>query len=276
MTERRRRQVAQKSLINAAKRKTKRDSGANPETSRNTPQQLSFYEGLESLIEDRAVSPLEKMAGFPVYCSRQIITAFIERYHYFEMVLEIPGSIIDCGVGSGLEFMAFYHLSSILEPYHYTREIVGFDTFAGFPAISREDVSSGRASHLKVGGLKFQTYDALSRALSIHDGNRALGHIPKGRLYKGDVCETLPKFLAENPQLVVALLYLDVDLYVPTRCILDLLLDRVPKGGVIVFDELNHRDYPGETRAVVEALGLRNLRLRRLPFASTTSYCVME
>ena len=31
-----------------------------------------------------------------------------------------------------------------------------------------------------------------------------------------------------------------------------MLYERVPKGGIIIFDELNHEDYPGETIAVIE------------------------
>ena len=43
----------------------------------------------------------------------------------------------------------------------------------------------------------------------------------------------------------------------------------MPKGAVIVFDELNHSDYPGETMAVMEVLGIRNLELKRVPEATT-------
>jgi hypothetical protein len=51
---------------------------------------------------------------------------------------------------------------------------------------------------------------------------------------------------------------------------------RIPKGGVIVFDELNNAAWPGETAAVQEALGLSALRIRRLPYEPHISYCVVE
>jgi len=38
---------------------------------------------------------------------------------------------------------------------------------------------------------------------------------------------------------------------------------------------LNHGDYPGETLAVMETLGLRNIRLRRFEFSSMLSYAVV-
>ena len=67
-----------------------------------------------------------------------------------------------------------------------------------------------------------------------------------------------------------------MDLYKPTIDTLKIALDRIPKGGVIAFDELNHADYPGETTAVIEAIGLNNLRLRRFDINSMMSYAIVE
>jgi hypothetical protein len=67
-----------------------------------------------------------------------------------------------------------------------------------------------------------------------------------------------------------------VDLYEPTKVMLETFVPRMPKGGVIVFDELNAKMFPGETVAVDEIMGLRNLNIRRFPFDSYVSYCVMQ
>ena len=56
-----------------------------------------------------------------------------------------------------------------------------------------------------------------------------------------------------------------MDLYKPTKNVLELILPRLTKGSLLVFDELNSETFPGETRAVIEVLGLNNLRLRRNP-----------
>jgi hypothetical protein len=50
----------------------------------------------------------------------------------------------------------------------------------------------------------------------------------------------------------------------------------MPKGSLIAFDELNHPLWPGETVALFEEVGIRNLRIKRLPFGSTVSYAVLE
>ena len=50
-----------------------------------------------------------------------------------------------------------------------------------------------------------------------------------------------PDYVRDNPHLVVALLYLDFDLFEPTLAALDFFLPRMPKGTVLAFDELNQR-----------------------------------
>jgi hypothetical protein len=50
----------------------------------------------------------------------------------------------------------------------------------------------------------------------------------------------------------------------------------MPKGAVLAFDELNQAQWPGETQAVMETVGLRNLRIKRFPFAPQISFAVLE
>jgi len=247
----------------------------NIETSRNRPEQLEWYRRRDAFIDATPWSGLEKFDAFPVFVSRQHVTRFIERYELYRHVLEIPGSIVECGVGNGSGLMAFAHFCSIFEPYHYVRKLIGFDTFEGFTEPSPQDSGSG-ATHMKRGGLCFDSYETLKESIRLYDENRILGHLPKVELVKGDLSKTLPAYIETQPALMVALLYLDVDLYRPTLDALTLLAPRMAKGSIIAFDELNHPDYPGETVAAMEACGLRNLRLRRLPIASMMSFAVVE
>jgi hypothetical protein len=50
----------------------------------------------------------------------------------------------------------------------------------------------------------------------------------------------------------------------------------MPKGAVIAFDELNHPLWPGETVALIDTIGINNLRIKRMPFGSTVSYAIIE
>ena len=53
--------------------------------------------------------------------------------------------------------------------------------------------------------------------------DRFLGHLPKMHLVSGPLVDTLPRFVADNPHLVISLLFLDVDLYEPTKLALEFI-----------------------------------------------------
>ena len=127
-------------------------------------------------------------------------------------------------------------------------------------------IARENSAHLRVGGLTGSSLDEVEAAVRIYDLNRPLSHIPKVELVKGDLVETAPRYVKDNPHLVVAMLYLDVDLYEPTYAALATFLPRMPKGAIVVFDQLNAKIFPGETMAVDEVMGLKNIRIERFPF----------
>ena len=205
--------------------------------------------------------------NFPLYVRRQDLTKFLMRYELFKMAMQVHGSIIECGVLGGAGAMTWYHLSSIFEPYNHTRRIVGFDTFEGFPSVSDKD-----GTH-EVGEMASDSYEHILGVAKHHDTDRPIGHIPRLELVKGDAIETIPKYQADNPHLIVALLYCDFDLYEPTDVALRYFLHLMPKGAVVAFDEAGNKNWPGETRAILPYL--RGLKLQRMPWQSTVSYAIL-
>ncbi|MEE2707158.1 MAG: TylF/MycF/NovP-related O-methyltransferase [Planctomycetota bacterium] len=236
---------------------------------------LDQFSAVTELFEDEPLDLIEKIEAFGKYASRQSIAKFLTKYEIFQRVLNVNGSIVECGVLHGAGLLTWAKLSSIFEPANHPRKVVGFDTFNGFPSVNKKD-RNGTFQELRNGGLQGTPYEYVQRAVEVYDLNRAISHIPKVELVKGDLCKTADQYVAENPHLVVSLLYLDVDLYEPTRKALEVFVPRMPKGAIIAFDELNAKIFPGETAAVDEVLGLRNLEIRRFPFDSYVSYAVVS
>jgi hypothetical protein len=225
-------------------------------------------------FEQSPDSTADKLAHVARYMRRQDLTRMLVRYEIFKRILNVKGSIIECGVYRGAGLMCWANFSAVLEPANLTRRIYGFDTFAGFPAIGAEDHSSFRTG--SKGELRADSYDELQTLIEAYDKNRFLGHIPRVELVPGDANTTIPEFLDRNPHLVAALLFLDFDLYEPTRTALDHFLPRMPKGAIVAFDELDYAAWPGETRAALDAVGLRSLRLERLPFDPYVGFAVLD
>lgn len=206
-----------------------------------------------------------KIENFPKYVRRQNLTRFLALYEIFKRVINVKGSVVECGVNRGFGVMTWAKLSAILEPVNLTRRVYGFDSFAGFPSVSDKDISHSSGAP-KTGDLSAPDYDELLELAAINDSTRFLGHIPKVELVKGDALQTIPAFIESHPHLVVSLLFLDFDLYEPTRVALEHFVPRMPSGAIIAFDELDNPLWPGETLAMMEAFRGRPLKLERLPF----------
>lgn len=237
---------------------------------------LSQFSAIEQLFREDEIDLIEKIEAFPRYASRQSMAKFLTKYEIFKRVLPVNGSIVECGVLHGAGLLAWAKLSGIFEPANHVRKVIGFDTFGGFPSVDAKDAKTGQFHELKKGGLTGLSRDRIAAAVGVYDLNRPIAHIPKVELVEGDICKTASEYVQANPHLIVSLLYLDVDLYEPTKAAIEAFLPRMPKGAVIAFDELNARIFPGETLAVLETIGLRNLRIERFPFDSYVSFAVLD
>ena len=236
----------------------------------------TYIEQLEAFWHTNPLAAAEKLESFTKFVSRQSLTKFLARAEIFQKQLLVNGSIVEVGVHRGTSFMTWAHLSSIYEPVNYLRKIIGFDTFEGFPSVHANDLL-GKSEHLKDGGFAVEksAYDSLKAAIDLWDTNRLMNHIPKCELVVGNACKTIPEYLEENSHVLISLLHLDADLYEPTKIALSNFVPRMPKGAIILFDELNMDLFPGETLACLEELDINTKEVKRFSYATSMSYLVI-
>jgi hypothetical protein len=252
----------------------KKEIQSNLKNHTNIEQKL--FTDYAEYFDQSSISTLGKLQNFPKYVRRQDISRFLAKNELFKMQLSIPGNIIECGCFQGGGTMTFAQLSAIYEPYNHTRKIISFDTFSGFPNVSKKDYNS--SVKYKKGDLAVFTgmEEEIKKSTELYDKNRPISHIPKVELIKGDACILMPKYLKENPHLLVSMIYFDFDLYEPTAIGISTFLDRMPKGAIIAFDELNTKVFPGETLALLDTVGIKNISLRKTIFDSYITYAVIE
>jgi len=243
---------------------------------KHTSAEADVIRDLCDTFEASHLSLAQRLESFPRHQRRQVIARFLTKYEIFKLILPVNGSVVECGVFMGGGTVAWSHFSAILEPYNHPRCVIGFDTFYGFPDVHEKDVLRGVSEHLHEGGLRTddRILDEIKQLVAIHDQNRPLGHIPKVELVAGDACQTIPRYIDEHPHLLVSLLYLDFDIYEPTKIALQHLYPRVVKGGIVAFDELNCAEFPGETSALLETLDLTKVELRRFQLDPYISYFI--
>ena len=212
-----------------------------------------------------------KMENFPKYVRRQNLTRFLVLYEIFKKVLDVKGSIVECGINQGYGIMSWAKFSAIMEPVNLTRRIYGFDTFEGFTAIDAEndpkDISSDNLSDTS-----FETIQKSQDALDIV---RPVNKIKRFELVKGDITCTVPSYIDNNPAFTCSMLILDTDLYRPTLTALECIMPHMPKGGLVVLDEYNYQNFSGETKALKDFDSLGNFELKRFRHDSCLAYFVI-
>jgi hypothetical protein len=209
------------------------------------------------------------VCDFALYTPVNSIQRFLARYELMKMVECIPGSIIEMGVCSGNGLMSLIHCHNVIQPTYIYREFYGFDTFEGFPTISTNDI---KYIDWKIGDFSNNCFEQLTNIINIH--NEYYYAPTKVELIKGDVTKTIPGFLNDNRHIIVSLLYLDLDLYEPTKCALTHFLPKMAKGSIIAFDEINYKQFPGETIAALEILG-NKYEFKNL-LNSHINYCIIK
>lgn len=206
---------------------------------------------------------------FALYSPINSIQRFLIKYELMKLIQDIPGAVIEMGVCSGNGLMSLIHCHNILQPTYKYREFYGFDTFEGFPSIHENDIADVK---WEKGDFCNYGYDRLNNIISIHNDYY---YLPTNfKLIKGDVKETLPQFLNENRHVIVSLLYLDLDIYEPTKLALKYIVPKMAKGSIIAFDELNWKSFPGETIAVLEELGTK-YKFKNI-LNGQINYCIIE
>lgn len=234
------------------------------------------YDGradVRQFVEQSPLPDIHKVANFSVYAYRQDINRFLALHELFNIQIPVKGSIVECGVFLGQSLFSFAHFSGIYEPANYHRQVIGFDTFDGFPDWDSKDAFDPIRGIFKPNFDSFTELDNASRAFQ---KNHYLEGEEKIRLIKGDAKDTIPTFLEDNQHFMCSLLYLDFDLYQPTKIALEHFLPRMPKGAVVAFDEIHNPHWPGETRALMDTIGIPNLEIRNFPFNPNISYAILS
>jgi hypothetical protein len=171
---------------------------------------------------------------------------FLKKLDYFSNLFEklkgSEGSIVECGVGLGVTFLI---LAFLVQKEGKKRKLWGFDSFAGFPEPSSEDMKTARQP-------KKGDWSGISSA----DIEEILRHAGADeeflkndvRLVKGFFEDSLAAYDGKP----IALLHIDADLYSSYKVVLDKLFSKVVKGGLVLFDEYKDPKWLGATQAIEE------------------------
>lgn len=238
-------------------------------------QETKKRQAMVEKLQNSTIPADQLLSNIGLFIESKNLSRILFMDHIYKQIVDVQGCVVEFGSRWGQNLALFAALRGIYEPFNRHRKIIGFDTFEGFPSLDEKD---GKGQIMFEGNLA-TTKDyqqELEDILTTHEALNPLDHIKKFELRRGDATVEFPKYLEENPHTTVALVYFDFDLYEPTKACLEAIAPRLTKGSVVGFDEVNDPDSPGETLALMEVMGLQNIRLKRFPHASRVSYFVVE
>jgi hypothetical protein len=238
-------------------------------------QQAQNRKDLIGLFGENPLPSEELMRNLGLFLNPADLKKFLFINDLYQKNIPIHGVVMEFGVRWGQNLSLFQSLRSIYEPFNYSRKIIGFDTWEGFPSVHAKD---GNDSSAAKGGYavteNYQQY--LEKLLRNLEQESPLGHMQKFELVKGDAVSETEKYLKAHPETIISLAYFDFDIYEPTKKCLELIRPHITKGTVIAFDELNQPKFPGETIALQEVFGLDRYSIRRSPYSHYQSYIIID
>ena len=242
---------------------------------KSSKEEIDNQESFYDLYKQSPIIQEETLNNLGLFINRKNLSRIIFMHNMYQKILDVNGIVMEFGVRWGQNLSLFQNFRGMYEPFNHTRKIVGFDTFKGFPSVDAKDGNSevAAAGSYSVTD-KYEEY--LSQILDYHEKESPISHLKKYELVKGDATKSLEDYLKKHPETIVALAYFDFDIYEPTKRCLELIKTRLGKGSIIGFDELNHPEFPGETIAFDELLGISNYKIIRSPITPLPSYIVIE
>jgi hypothetical protein len=245
-------------------------SGITP-PKRENQNEVDARNNLLDILSSNPVNKEEILLNLGLFIDPSLMSRLLFLNYLYGKIVATQGVIMDIGTRWGHNAVVLSTLRSIYEPYNHQRKVIAFDTFSGFKGANHLDGKQlcnvdGQYS-TTIGYEKI-----LENLLNIHEKLHPLDHIRKNEVIKGDVSETIPQYITDNPETIISLAYFDVDLYKPTYDSLVAIQDRLTIGSILAFDELNYHGAPGETLALLNTLGIRNVAVRRFPMCSRVSY----
>jgi hypothetical protein len=190
------------------------------------------------------------------------------HYEVFQKIRDLPGDIVECGVYKGASLLSFARFLETFCPGDRTRRVLGFDHFRGLADRSEKDGFDARVGNTGEGWNPAQFRDTLFALVDAFNADSFVPQRARVELIDGDVRETAPQYVADNPGVRLSLLHLDMDLYEPTLAALEAFWPRLVTGGIVLLDEVAIREWPGETEALEEFFKGAPPRLQKFGWAS--------
>jgi len=199
---------------------------------------MAYLEKRQKFAEGIGKSDLfEFIDHWQIYVGQENLSRFLTIYEAIKKIQDIPGDIVELGSWQGGNLLGMAKTLQHLNP-NGSKSIYSFDSFEGLTNPAIED-DFDEALRGKYRG----DFDKLIAAISLYNFDNQVF------LKRGLIEDTVPKFVEENPDRKISLIYYDADFFEPAETMFKYLVPRLSIGGIILLDEYGMPEWPGETKS---------------------------
>ena len=191
----------------------------------DTPNLKKNEEILSSILRNIPIPDEELLKNLGLFLNPGALGRILFINFLYEKIVNQQGVVAEFGSRYGQNLNLFSSLRGIYEPYNRLRKIIGFDTFEGFVEVDKKDNDNNLGDY----SVPKNYMEILDEILSKQEKFSPLEHLKKYELIKGDVSKTLKSYLENNPHTIFALCYFDLDVYKPTKNVLNMIKKRISK-----------------------------------------------
>lgn len=216
-------------------------------------QNQKFYDSYNTFILTADTNVFNKLAS---------------KFFFLSLARNIPGDIVELGVFKGSGMAGWLKVGSSMQT---NRKVIGFDFFNQKDLIDSIKTMDGELMESLFNDRNFNP-TGYKEILNILLTNM---HFKNFELHQGDVFDTIPRYLAENPGFRISIVNFDLDTEAPTYFSLNQLWPRVVKNGILIFDEYGINEWT-ESDAVDRFISEKGLELIRTDYSSPSAYIIKK
>tara|TARA_B100001063_G_C16582060_1_gene461282 strand:- start:123 stop:797 length:675 start_codon:yes stop_codon:yes gene_type:complete len=164
------------------------------------------------------------LAGNKAFYRQMKILEIIEKTH------KVKGAIIEFGIWNGNNLIT---IKKILDYLNINKKVFGYDNFKGFPNPSKLKKQKK--------GKYIGNPNTIKKIISFFK-------LKNIEIFNDDIMNLI-KYKKKFKS--ISFIYIDCNIYTPVKNILDQLGKKVNKGGIIAFDEAQHKTDKGEKMAML-------------------------
>lgn len=180
------------------------------------------------------------MDHWPLYVGTVNLARSLAIVDLLKSTLHVPGHVAEFGCWRGATTLLLAKSLQIYDPSSL-KQVHVFDSFEGLTEFHEADADARGQQ-----GAYRGSREELERCATLAGVEDDLV------MHIGRIEDTLPEFNREHPETRFSFIYCDTDLYVATKVIMSELWRSLTIGGLMVFDQWNMSEFPGEGIAVNE------------------------